>query len=103
MRISDWSSDVCSSDLVLEVLHEDGGDIEAGEIVDLGEGAGVAERVVDRDRPGRQLLQQLLHPARRQRVADRLEEGVAALGVAARKGTRLNSSHYCATPMPSSD
>src|SRR3546814_17426877 len=82
MRISDWSSDVCSSDLVLEVLHEDGGDIEAGEIVDLGEGAGVAERVVDRDRPGRQLLQQLLRPARRQRVADRLEEGVAALGVA---------------------
>src|SRR3546814_3027317 len=37
---------------VVEVLHEDGGDIESREIVDLGEGAGVAERVIDRDRAG---------------------------------------------------
>src|SRR3546814_7454919 len=78
MRISDWSSDVCSSDLarqvgyrlgllaenlaaqILEVLHVDGGDVERGEIVDLGKGLRVAERVVDCDRPGPEPLQQIL-------------------------------------------
>src|SRR3546814_1347850 len=42
----------------------------------------VAERVVDCDRPGPEPLQQILRLARRQEMADRLEEGVAALGVA---------------------
>src|SRR3546814_2426538 len=42
----------------------------------------VAERVVDCDRPGPEPLQQILRLARRQGMADRLEEGVAALGVA---------------------
>src|SRR3546814_1982764 len=67
---------------ILEVLHVDGGDVERGEIVDLGKGMRVAERVVDCDRPGPEPLQQILRLARRQGMADRLEEGVAALGVA---------------------
>src|SRR3546814_16866879 len=37
MRISDWSSDVCSSDLRLAVDRLDGGDRAAGDVADRGD------------------------------------------------------------------
>src|SRR3546814_12546528 len=59
MRISDWSSDVCSSDLVLRQLHEFGGfDAERlGDAVHPAEreGAGAAFEAADRLRGGRRL------------------------------------------------
>src|SRR3546814_10276180 len=59
MRISDWSSDVCSSDLVLRQLHEFGGfDAERlGDAVHPAEreGAGAGFEAADRLRGGRRL------------------------------------------------
>src|SRR3546814_4699401 len=99
MRISDWSSDVCSSDL---------GDALVGDAVVAGEDGGIG--TVDRRRiaalPGGQPHRQLLQSPER---AGRLGElALAQKGVlrsllvrlrqhlqqvADRKSTRLNSSH----------
>src|SRR3546814_17969189 len=49
MRISDWSSDVCSSDLVEEVLfvqqHAGPGVVDVQEALQVGEGIGRAQRL----------------------------------------------------------
>src|SRR3546814_4981498 len=128
MRMSDWSSDVCSSDLKIAIFLEQVGD-------DLTRRVGhVEQRRLDRNRaaaeqPCLQLrtargirivaLEQrqprsLLRLVCKGQVADRL--GVDLLGAVGfadarqqiakrqedRKSTRLNSSHYCASRMPSS-
>src|SRR3546814_6881299 len=97
MRISDWSSDVCSSDLVdaaEHVLHLEAGAGQVGNLVqrllqalgllqrfDAGLGLGGGERGADG-------------------AARELQPGQAR--TRDRKSTRLNSSHSCASRMPSS-
>src|SRR3546814_7428101 len=101
MRISDWSSDVCSSDL----LADDGADLgtagqhEALSLVDrmvsrTAGGAGEKEQVFAAEaRSGRQREQQ----ARALVRVERIVGGVAACRHRQtekdRKSTRLNSSH----------
>src|SRR3546814_4319204 len=114
MRISDWSSDVCASDRA-----EEGRDVGA-EIVD-----GIAafhddqrrqSRVGDFPADHRIILR--LQPEEGNRVAAervgaegqdqqfRREDADAVYRLVERredrKSTRLNSSHYCATRLPSS-
>src|SRR3546814_3684263 len=102
MRISDWSSDVCSSDLpdgdrVVAQAHQDlwtgADDGEAAQVDEEEEGRGVqpAQRAIERE--GRQ--------PERQRQALRQHDLKDVAGQD-RKSTRLNSSHYCASRMPSS-
>src|SRR3546814_2473892 len=110
MRISDWSSDVCSSD-----LHEERVAYEGGIADDVGRaGGGMARRVhhagfEGADREGLAVLEQLveLAPVRseaRFRVEDLLEHalhdvdagadgGAAAELCLDRNSTRLNSIH----------
>src|SRR3546814_1631514 len=97
MRISDWSSDVCSSDLVQQLLaaHEHAGDVRAH---------------VDEVVPHRLALEHLVEAARAHdlggRDADQLRDvdprligdvAVLLLGQVEegeeRKSTRMNSSH----------
>src|SRR3546814_9935866 len=110
MRISDWSSDVCSSDLEVEnarLAERGAGDNRelGGMITGAPEMLKVArtiERVANLDvsvmllgasGTGKALLARGLHEASARR------DGAF---VADRKSTRLNSSHYCASRMPSS-
>src|SRR3546814_7203597 len=107
MRISDWSSDVCSSDLVVER-----GDVDAG-VADLAvdvrarrgvlavqgdgvEGGGQARgRLADR-----QVMEAAVGALGRAFAGDHADRifagaavGVDAAGVGDRKSTRLNASH----------
>src|SRR3546814_10772296 len=130
MRISDWSSDVCSSDLIVEgaagVLAADA---EQCPLVLAGPGKGEAQVLARRF----QLRVELQGPVevddRRLGIApqqvgeaavivehrglavdgertvvgsDRLIPLAGAVVQQDRKSTRLNSSHYCASRMPSS-
>src|SRR3546814_5202562 len=113
MRISDWSSDVCSSDLVERARADIGdkfaqvpGDLRIGCLIVGGggrDGAGLAE-LVDLDHIRNDAaLHRLPHEARRQadgedEAAKRhkspvLRSVVMPLPLADRKSTRLNSSH----------
>src|SRR3546814_10393686 len=103
MRISDWSSDVCSSDLVDAVgealaklktrfVHDDPGQsyrrdgpVAVARFEDNDADAGGNEDVRDL---------RILCP---RRVAD-----LMAKFLSDRESTRLNYSHYCAFSMPSS-
>src|SRR3546814_2915270 len=103
MRISDWSSDVCSSDLVAlpqgraadDQRMADAPGVEIGAEVDLVIGgfigdealvAATADRQVIADRDG----ERLAGGGR----ADALRASTAGIGIEAdRKSTRLNSSH----------
>src|SRR3546814_2525407 len=118
MRISDWSSDVCSSDLFgrgLARQHVDGNlladaiDRAIGEAADRGAVGGD----VGRDEEDLVLLDPIVssageHRARRGATGVECEAVVADHRHAARggevdrKSTRLTSSHYCAARMPSS-
>src|SRR3546814_19465358 len=70
MRISDWSSDVCSSDLLLDVLRRDPlGGIEALHLSRDAGGEGRCVEMRDRADPGAAVDDAV--PARRQAVADR--------------------------------
>src|SRR3546814_2684345 len=120
MRISDWSSDVCSSDLLMQdgtLARRFRGDLHVQRLV--------VERYEEtRTAHAAQLIEHHWAIAQRQRteVADacrhRLRQAAGAgeqafhlagaqLGQpdkarqADRKNTRLNSSHSCATRMPS--
>src|SRR3546814_6607614 len=113
MRISDWSSDVCSSDLrqkvaigrallkhpCLLILHD------ATASLDSASRAMLFDTVLEHTE-GRGLVwvaDQVPKPERFDRIV--LFQGGASSGRAAttdRKSTRLNSSHYCASRMPSS-
>src|SRR3546814_2908749 len=119
MRISDWSSDVCPSDLA----GSDGG----GCIITLpfdnldphGQPLVVDRHAIilpfARRRPIVGMLVigvaadlvrgALIHALRFHAVEQRLGLGIAKRAFVAeqdRKSTRLNSSHYCASRMPSS-
>src|SRR3546814_9960157 len=105
MRISDWSSDVCSSDLFRpsrlgeqrgKIGNSDAALLLLGTDIDLDEARGPT--------PG------LVHPPRErgdERDAidrmDRIEQRHRLVGIVRmedRKSTRLNSSHSCASSMP---
>src|SRR3546814_954815 len=105
MRISDWSSDVCSSDLHLgdHLIDWHARELRSGVFVaaivvrfpdtrlSVGAGAagGAAHRVVRRQ----------FH---RSRICRSLGEAAGPYSTGDRKSTRLNSSHSCASRMPSS-
>src|SRR3546814_3951737 len=106
MRISDWSSDVCSSDLV-DILEHAGTD-ETG----LAAQQFLGDAGPDQQRPRRVRADHpVLHRQRRDDV-HRLPAIVPfamprrtidhRLAPRDRKSTRLNSSHSCASRMPSS-
>src|SRR3546814_10493719 len=100
MRISDWSSDVCSSDLLLKALLEDQQGMASGLIKAAGGDAGVALRETDAalakvpavSGSGAQQTPGLDNDA--VRVLDSAEQVAAKAGDSLdRKSTRLNSSH----------
>src|SRR3546814_6374759 len=109
MRISDWSSDVCSSDLLLPPFrgggegridhvgaHDHAGATPEGGVVHAA--VFIAREVpdvqnVERPEP---TLQGLAGQAETQRPREHLRKERD------RKSTRLNSSHYCADRMQSS-
>src|SRR3546814_9957960 len=100
MRISDWSSDVCSSDLVdaavehgaVEAPLAEGG-AEVARLVELLVDPGALELLREGAQHGRRLGPLLI------RARQRLEGGLGGQHaglhrvVADRKSTRLNSSH----------
>src|SRR3546814_1455558 len=103
MRISDWSSDVCSSDLggAFEIDQRDPARIGLGEhCVDF-RAAGPGGKI-------EKMNAELAEHARDQRFGGgierpRVDDRVAGLDhreeQGDRKGTRLNSSHECASRM----
>src|SRR3546814_9855059 len=104
MRISDWSSDVCSSDLLreLDVLQRLARKlVEAVLLLPVAQPIIVAVPPVEAHRqlphrripPRPNVRQNTLHNPPNRTVRVRLQD---------RKSTRLNSSHYCASRMPSS-
>src|SRR3546814_9458449 len=114
MRISDWSSDVCSSDLVARAARYREGEVErvagaccqagnrhavvqcdrAGDRGDQGlPGIAGAERIAARGLPG-EVAGLGTAAAELQRIADGSGAGFGLSDIAAdRKSTRLNSSH----------
>src|SRR3546814_9716166 len=109
MRISDWSSDVCSSDLVC-IAHALGGDLGALadhqtgtgplSVVDAHQVVGQVARLA-RAHPGQWGHEDTVGGAHRTEV-ERLEQARHGIHAGDRKSTRLNSNHYCAPRMPSS-
>src|SRR3546814_9698604 len=111
VRISDWSSDVCSSDLLF--LHRQRVHVGAHEdrrtvaIFEQADDAGAADLLGHGKARVAQMLREdargadLLHPEFGVLV-EVLVKRVERRIVLDRKSTRLNSSHYCATRMPSS-
>src|SRR3546814_2013499 len=100
MRISDWSSDVCSSDLA------DGKHVERARKLHHRVMGGERLELVGRGRKGkagggRCLGGEIFGKARRG-VEPRPHRSAALRQPTDRKSTRLNSSHYCASRMPSS-
>src|SRR3546814_5541883 len=109
MRISDWSSDVCSSDLVRAAGDEAGkglGEIAVGDGKGGGDGEGAeatADQVLRQPRhrveaaeDGGGLRENCLGFGRRLQAAGDAHEELhleLALAVLNRKSTRLNSSH----------
>src|SRR3546814_4700624 len=116
MRISDWSSDVCSSDLVRvgprqphAAAHDRGEDIEKGEPHGFGEGEICVEitfEMIVEDAADAAMhlavgdVEILVRPLPEAwimigivRVARGLHRGVEIGGILDRKSTRLNSSH----------
>src|SRR3546814_2483012 len=111
MRISDWSSDVCSSDLVAGAGEDD----DVGRVFldrDLhrqreiiGRENLVVEGVIpDFGRIAREAAPDMAAPVdhrdRGPAEQRRWQLGLRLVRTADRKSTRLNSSHYCASPMP---
>src|SRR3546814_6689825 len=97
MRISDWSSDVCSSDLVCR----EGGLLSGAPIQhirDLRKTESEVAQQEDALQPDEGVLVvvavSVVRDARRGKQAD--------IAVVDRTSTRLNSSHKCAPRMPSS-
>src|SRR3546814_4041559 len=112
MRISDWSSDVCSSDLTAGVVDRRG----STDQIDLRIARALRGTTIDPRDLDRRLLRKdcrivglrTRHPGTlverlRRRQADiwrqHLERPVATTGKRDRKRTRLNSSYSCATRM----
>src|SRR3546814_4736734 len=110
MRISDWSSDVCSSDL----LDRGGANRLKGFGIARLLGHACSETGETRQTADRQWRQRvLLYAGERAMTSENatpfeetpeMGDGGCHAGVLIkdRKSTRLNSSHYCASRMPSS-
>src|SRR3546814_4590077 len=112
MRISDWSSDVCSSDLLdLLTLDSEGVVFAAGldrHPIHPLQHVGILPAALLQAGDGQTAAQQPARPAKRQAVFGSLPPGRTDLAVTGsapgrllrraedRKRTRLNSSHYCA-------
>src|SRR3546814_10725555 len=99
MRISDWSSDVCSSDLFFSpvlVRKADHRNLDyAGEFAQcVFDFAGVDIFPAPDDH--------FFQPTCNPQIAVRVQRAQIAGTQIDRKSTRLNSSHYCASRMPSS-
>src|SRR3546814_1845946 len=102
MRISDWSSDVCSSDLERRIAEVAAADVNAA--------AALGPEVAHRGGDGREGVQRIAELVEAERLHVVLQIGRLARRVrfregtelADRKSTRLNSSHSCASRMPSS-
>src|SRR3546814_6895471 len=120
MRFSDWSSDVCSSDLVYQrgddlslqsALHADDGEFVDGHWHLTGiartrfeDGHIVAEKLPTLDIEGHlspDVLRLFVLEAD-SLTTPGLMRLIRYLERKDRKSTRLNSSHYCASRMPSS-
>src|SRR3546814_1900302 len=117
MRISDWSSDVCSSDLVGQIvpgigeqrdrigdeaiarLDRDEAEVERDadreRAIEARGGVAVAVRMIVAHRRIATIVSARDTRTWRARSADRPARALD------RKSTRLNSSHLCATRMPS--
>src|SRR3546814_5640427 len=103
MRISDWSSDVCSSDLAVR-------DAVAPDVVDQSLlHVGIVVAVVQRRAAGEKVDVAAAVGGDQLGALGAFEHDREAAAVAAdcglaadRKSTRLNSSHQCASRMPSS-
>src|SRR3546814_9330810 len=142
MRISDWSSDVCSSDLLgmrresenhvtAEELHLIVAEAQSAGVIDESERAMISSVMRLADRPVRGLMtprtdvdwldvdadeeeiraRLVETPHTRLPVAEGSVDAIVGVVQARdlvgvlledRKSTRLNSSHYCASRMPSS-
>src|SRR3546814_6431470 len=124
MRISDWSSDVCSSDLVIVLVLEQGlqGDRERDTLaveVEAPHALVVEDAAVDSGRRdhgvrghravveplqvgGRLLRRRPCGAYQRPGVEQAPQHQRRGGEQEDRKSTRLNSSPYCATPMTSS-
>src|SRR3546814_6840663 len=108
MRISDWSSDVCSSDLLEAETREDR---QAGAALDVQhEGLG---KILDADRRAALVafLAGIAHVTSYLQHRGDEKLGVGGVRIVQhlvgepaldRKSTRLNSSHSCASRMPTS-
>src|SRR3546814_11582894 len=85
MRISDWSSDVCSSDLVLALQHEDRDPLKAQLLVECDRLLVVVhDRQIDEEPAARRImLDELAH----ERLADARMPGVGMDGEAPQAGT----------------
>src|SRR3546814_5131790 len=87
MRISDWSSDVCSSDLIGEPRHG-------------GQRGDALVRQPARDDPQQDMLDDEIGDPGDER--EQREAGSPISSSRDRKSTRLNSSNSCEDRMPSS-
>src|SRR3546814_8786870 len=122
MRISDWSSDVCSSDLIHSIVRPLGGALLALALVDssdpawqvtafllggggalLSHGAKATTRAVVNVSP-EPFSNAVVSTGEDVATGGLLALAIAfpPLAIANRKSTRLNSSHKCASRMPSS-
>src|SRR3546814_3172332 len=98
MRISDWSSDVCSSDLFLQIQGSGRLRLPGGDVMRIGYDTqnrrgyvGIGKLLLDRGelQRGQASMQGILDYLRADPV-----RGAAAMNEKDRKSTRLNSSHY---------
>src|SRR3546814_7477771 len=100
MRISDWSSDVCSSDLIVDQMAPQR---QCG----WRQYSGIAFDVQRLDRGMRRVLPVIIGAGKMRREEARLPRSSrrsndATQGPADRKSTRLKSSHSCVYRMTSS-
>src|SRR3546814_10217441 len=101
MRISDWSSDVCSSDLIRDALRAETGPFTAVEHRLAEEAEQIAEDREDLERRSTayhdQLVQQFTAMERQvsafKATQSYLEQQIKMWNSRDRKSTRLNSSH----------
>src|SRR3546814_3330127 len=111
MRISDWSSDVCSSDLLDLLIHLQRARcaskrrsaflISASEFPRLRGQLPEQSAIVPLDLLAYGERRSILIPAVFRQMSQGIVKSVLLM-VSDRKSTRLNSSHSCASRMPSS-
>src|SRR3546814_1008982 len=107
MRISDWSSDVCSSDLLMQKLRMSRKEVkdelkqtEGSPEVKMALRRKQREATRNNVRAGVQQAHVILPNPTHFAVALRYDRATDRAPVD-RKSTRLNTSHYCAHRMPS--